>query len=219
MLGVVVMKTCKRDDCAYPKRPGGHLCVWHWLEGQPPEVQIQAAKARRGYADNEAEVHGLGRGSYPIARKPSKQWPEGERWCSACQRFIPLFYCRGSQCKAHASMKAHASRVERTYGITSEEYDALMELQGGRCYVCRQKPRRLRLAVDHDHATGIVRGLLCADNERGCNHAVLGSLEARSADGGLAAAKRLVEYLEHTPYERLATAGKKTAPSWPPPDF
>lgn len=192
------MKPCKRDGCEYPKRQGGHLCYWHWLEGQPPEVQIQAAATRRALAE---EAFGLSLAAYR-ARVPKSEWPEGERWCSKCQAFIPLFYCRGSVCKAHASQASHAARTEREYGITGEEYDALLELQGGLCYVCRQPPKSKRLAVDHDHATGVVRGLLCA-GEWGCNFSVLGGLEKRSKDGGLAAARRLVEYLEHTPYERL----------------
>lgn len=204
---MVSARPCQRDGCAYPKRTGGHLCVWHWLEGQPPEVQIQAAKLRRARRDEAA----AGKANYPAARVPEKHWPEGERFCAPCQDFIPLWYCRGSQCKAHASLKAHNARVEREYGIKGAEYDALMKLQGGVCYVCRQPPKSKRLAVDHDHATGIVRGLLCA-GEWGCNFSVLGGLEKRSKDGGLAAAKRLVAYLEHTPYERLASSNKDTRP-------
>ena len=199
------MKPCMHEGCDYPQKPGKRKCVWHWLEGQPPEVQIQAAKDRRASWPEGADV---------VKRVPEAQWPGGERWCAPCQRFVPLWYCRGSQCRAHASLKAHEARVEREYGITGEEYDALVRLQGGRCYVCQQPPKSKRLAVDHDHATGIVRGLLCA-GEWGCNYSVLGGLEARARDGGLAAAKRLVEYLEHTPYERLATASV----AWPPEGF
>lgn len=40
--------------------------------------------------------------------------------------------------------------------------DGLMEAQGGTCAIC---PRTDDLCVDHDHATGVVRGLLC----RSCN--------------------------------------------------
>lgn len=136
------------------------------------------------------------------ARVPKDEWPHGCRWCAGCQSFVPFFYCSGSRCRACASAATHAAHVERTYGLEPGEYDDLMRLQGGRCYICQRAPRTKRLAVDHDHDTGRVRGLLCPDNERGCNMAVLGGLST-AADGALAAAKRAVEYLEDPPYERL----------------
>lgn len=46
--------------------------------------------------------------------------------------------------------------------IGEEEYLALMLEQGGKCAVCGCAPDPERaLAIDHDHATGEVRGLLC----------------------------------------------------------
>jgi hypothetical protein len=51
------------------------------------------------------------------------------------------------------------------YGIsfTSEQYDAMHESQEGKCAVCgrAESASGRRLAVDHDHRTGAVRGLLC----------------------------------------------------------
>jgi hypothetical protein len=58
----------------------------------------------------------------------------------------------------------------RKYGISAEQYNELLELQNGVCKLCKQ-PEHIRstsasnpvkrLAVDHDHNTGKVRGLLC----------------------------------------------------------
>lgn len=53
---------------------------------------------------------------------------------------------------------------KRAYGITKEQFAKLLELQGGRCPVCIVALRRGTkngLHVDHDHSTGVVRGLLC----------------------------------------------------------
>lgn len=64
--------------------------------------------------------------------------------------------------KKRARLNAHARKVEKTYGITGEQYWALYEAQGGRCAICRwASGKTKRLAVDHDHKTGQVLGLLC----------------------------------------------------------
>jgi hypothetical protein len=62
------------------------------------------------------------------------------------------------------NLSAAVSRVapyrSRT-GITQAEYDRLLVEQGGHCALCPNTPKTRRLHVDHDHATGAVRGLLC----------------------------------------------------------
>lgn len=53
--------------------------------------------------------------------------------------------------------------LKAKYGIDPLEYDRLFELQGGKCAICkRQSDDELKLFVDHDHVTDIVRGLLCS---------------------------------------------------------
>lgn len=60
------------------------------------------------------------------------------------------------------------SALRRLYGITIEEYDLWWEAQGGVCAICAQPEFRKgkdgtvhSLHVDHDHDTGVIRGLLC----------------------------------------------------------
>ncbi|WP_234335952.1 endonuclease VII domain-containing protein [Streptomyces sp. NRRL S-920] len=61
---------------------------------------------------------------------------------------------------------AHELAVQNTYGLAPGDYDKLYRLQGGRCAICRRATGATRrLSVDHDHASGAVRGLLC----RPCN--------------------------------------------------
>lgn len=48
------------------------------------------------------------------------------------------------------------------FGITLKGYQDLFDAQGGVCAACKSPPDKKRLAVDHDHATGRVRGLLCS---------------------------------------------------------
>lgn len=63
------------------------------------------------------------------------------------------------------------SRLKAQYGITVEQYAELERRQNGCCALCSRSPGELdgrRLAVDHCHETGAVRGLLCGD----CNRAL-----------------------------------------------
>jgi hypothetical protein len=56
----------------------------------------------------------------------------------------------------------------RRYGITERHYVGLLRKQNGVCAICGTPPNGRLLAVDHDHNTGKVRGLLC----QGCNAAI-----------------------------------------------
>lgn len=69
----------------------------------------------------------------------------------------------------------------KNFGITIEDYNAMHDKQNGLCAICKQPETRLnksgtlhRLAVDHCHKTGKVRGLLCFK----CN-AAIGFFEKR----------------------------------------
>ena len=59
---------------------------------------------------------------------------------------------------------------EKSFGITEEDYEVILEQQRGVCAICGDGPnahwvrsqKNKVLAVDHDHKTGKIRGLLCA---------------------------------------------------------
>ena len=54
------------------------------------------------------------------------------------------------------------------FKITLDEYDAMLESQGGVCAICEKPcPSGRALAVDHCHDTGQIRGLLCMKCNRG----------------------------------------------------
>lgn len=97
--------------------------------------------------------------------------------CSACyQREI---YRRNPENKRReALLKYHRNRDRqlaymrefglRRYGLTVEQYDEMLERQGHVCGICGKGPSgKRRLAVDHDHETGGVRGLLCGECNMG----------------------------------------------------
>ena len=69
---------------------------------------------------------------------------------------------------AYAKVRDH--RLKRLYRLTPAEFDALLATQGGRCAICGAPSEAVKggvLEVDHCHATGRVRGLLCGPCNRG----------------------------------------------------
>lgn len=64
----------------------------------------------------------------------------------------------------------HRANWLRQYGLTVEQYDELLSGQGGGCAICGTQTPPARggcFAVDHDHETGAVRGLLCIECNSG----------------------------------------------------
>ena len=53
--------------------------------------------------------------------------------------------------------------LKRTYGISLKEYNLMFEKQKGNCAICNKHQTKFirNFSVDHDHKTGIIRGLLC----------------------------------------------------------
>jgi hypothetical protein len=84
-------------------------------------------------------------------------------------------------------VREHARRIYRSYGISAEQYYDTLKEQGGVCAICGGvNGNGKRLHVDHNHATGQIRGLLCNK----CNNAV-GLLDEDPLK-----AQRLILYLE-----------------------
>jgi hypothetical protein len=62
------------------------------------------------------------------------------------------------------------SLLKKKYGLSLEQYEAMSEAQGHSCAICgghREQEHTGKLIVDHCHATGAVRGLLCNTCNRG----------------------------------------------------
>lgn len=101
----------------------------------------------------------------------------GWRTCRACQRERERVYKRKPESKAREQERTrrYADRrrdvhLQRMYGLTQADVERMHEEQGGRCAICSVEvpTRGQALAVDHCHATGVVRGLLCQP----CNRAL-----------------------------------------------
>jgi len=66
--------------------------------------------------------------------------------------------------------RARAALLKGKFGLTIEQYETLLEKQLGVCALCRRPPKVVRLHVDHDHKTGVIRGLLCHRCNRGLGY-------------------------------------------------
>lgn len=138
----------------------------------------------------------------------AKGYKEGLRpWCKTCVKVWHSEPRNKQDRKARsqteeykANARAYASKPERKagqlafklsqYGLTQEQFDAMLQKQDGFCAICRkpESAKGRRLSVDHSHSTNKVRGLLCLQ----CN-VLLGN--ARDSVSLLQAA---IVYLETT---------------------
>ena len=87
-------------------------------------------------------------------------------YCYDCKRSIN----RLQDERRHESRKLSQKNAYllRTYGITLDTYNRMLEAQNHQCAICRRDNDDIRkFAVDHDHLTGKVRALLCHNCNKG----------------------------------------------------
>lgn len=136
----------------------------------------------------------------------------------SCLKLRKAYKCKICVAKGVREHKNPASQREydllRNYGISVEEYENILKLQDGVCYICSSPPKKTRLAVDHKHQPNEkklrqekghalirknVRGLLCWH----CNHA-LGAFKDNPHH-----LKRAAEYLEKWPAQEILKDDKQ----------
>jgi|SRR5450755_396089 Recombination endonuclease VII len=129
-----------------------------------------------------------------MGRGPKRVTEPGKKWCPGCKTAVDISLftfsnkAKGkltSYCKVHDAERrkkyytAHTEQMinrmyRYNYGTEADIYDRLFEEQRGRCACCgstetrQYQAKTRRLALDHCHNTGRVRGLLC----RKCNLAL-----------------------------------------------
>lgn len=128
----------------------------------------------------------------------------------------------GPRCTTHSNaekrrrrLAASTRRVEKTYGLSAEDYDALYAYQGGRCALCRRATgASKRLAVDHDHQQAMLDG---HDPDKGCP-ACVRALVCSTCNDVLAHARSMASffdlgaaYIRQWPMKR-----KRAGVPWPP---
>jgi len=108
-------------------------------------------QARRHYKANREKI---------IARTKDYRKQDPEKW----KRYQHEWYLANRERHTKYQLR---NLLKREYGLTVEQYEAMLKEQHGLCAICKKPPTKRRLDVDHDHADGHVRQLLCERCNKG----------------------------------------------------
>lgn len=89
-------------------------------------------------------------------------------FCKSCEAKKQKAYrekLKGSNFEAYY-LKLQERELKAKYALSLSEYYLMWEEQDGVCAICKTTCSK-NLAVDHDHTTGKLRGLLCQKCNRG----------------------------------------------------
>lgn len=149
------------SDVPIPRRPPADgwrvQCACGW-SAQPFARSFQADQAYREHLMTVVpHCSDCGTETFPYRRSKS-----AAHLCKSCS------YKRTKAWKqANPKMwerSARKSHLQKQYGLSVEDYEALLAQQRGKCAICGSEPgdsRGFRPHVDHCHETGRVRGILC----------------------------------------------------------
>lgn len=93
-------------------------------------------------------------------------------WCKQCQHALLKESRKDPKMKEKFQQYRYKSLIKKRYGMTVERYDQMLKQQKYVCAICKKADSGglsfgRRLAIDHDHETKYVRGLLCQKCNRG----------------------------------------------------
>jgi hypothetical protein len=151
----------KRDDTEfYTRKRGMHQAIYRWCKA--------CCRLKRDNTESRA-CKGCG-----IVKVPEDFYHKADGYrqgaCKECCRKKQTAYNRALLIadplynkRENVRKAAQKSRLKLKFGITLERYNEILMNQNGVCKICKSGPtgRFTVLAVDHDHSTGAIRGLLC----------------------------------------------------------
>lgn len=114
-----------------------------------------------------------------IARdRRTATFDDGTKICPRCSIRRPLdqFPIKGTlsngqerygYCKPCHNSYQRRNKLKVLFSLTEEDYQHIVDHQGNVCAICLRPPKDKRLAVDHDHKTGLIRGAVCWSCNKG----------------------------------------------------
>ena len=150
-------KPCSR--CGKSPKVGRFLCADCFgtcsVCGEPAAVRTNGQ-----FASTCAEHRQINTARATCARCGNVRDGSHKQYCRSCYRDYSAEWAKANPERVRSKMRRHDLR--RNYGITPEEWDAMLAAQGGTCAICQCVPGRgRRFHVDHCHSSGKVRSLLC----------------------------------------------------------
>lgn len=146
------------------KRYAARRVVWAIMTGEWPDSKPHTIRLQNG-------------DPFDLRWENLYTIPDGHRQCSACGGILPegefrrvkrgrcrnvrSGHCKKCKDQIRKSRDYHHTANVKRYGITTDDYTRMFEEQDGACAICKRPPTDKRLAIDHCHTTGKVRGLLC----------------------------------------------------------
>ena len=92
--------------------------------------------------------------------------------CEFCHELVCKVGWKQKRCKKCVPTKVAYQRAVR-YGLSQPAFETLLASQAGLCALCQTALHTEHINgmhVDHDHKTGVVRGLLCGECNHGMGH-------------------------------------------------
>jgi Recombination endonuclease VII len=95
----------------------------------------------------------------------SKSRKDGHQdWCKPCRKEY-----HSINVKRHREI-CWKNDIRNKYNLTVDEYDEILKRQDYKCAICGNTSPNRKLAIDHNHKTKEIRGLLCGNCNRGIGH-------------------------------------------------
>ena len=154
------MKTCNNPKCKQTKPESEFYKDQSRKDGLAHWCKMCAnAKAAKWREDNSEKNRASHANWYKDNTEKARA--QHKKWCKENLEKVRTQHAKW--CKENPE-RVREIRIKHKYGITSKEYDRMINLQDNKCSICNKDFIKIP-HIDHNHYTGKVRGLVC----NGCN--------------------------------------------------